>query len=83
MADVLNLKSHHPKCQSHWNTCKLPQFRRPISVFLLYETYSVAYQNKALNVLVQKQDSYGYDDQKDFELRPLAWKNINTDQTGL
>ena len=40
--------------------------------FLLYETYSVAYQNKALNVLVQKQDSYGYDDQTDFELRPLA-----------
>ena len=25
--------SHHPKCLSHWNTCKLPQFRRPISPF--------------------------------------------------
>ena len=40
--------------------------------FLLYETYSVAYQNKALNVLVQKQDRYRYDDQTDFELRSLA-----------
>ena len=40
--------------------------------FLLYETYSVAYQNKALNILVQKQDRYGYDDQTDFVLRSLA-----------
>ena len=26
---------------------------------------------------------YGYADQTDFELRPLAWKNIITAQTGL
>ena len=25
--------SHHPRCQSYWNTCKLPQFRKPISLF--------------------------------------------------
>ena len=49
-----------------------------IHYFLLYEPYSVAYQDKALNVLVQKQDRYGYADQTDFELCPLAWKNINT-----
>ena len=22
---------HHPKCQSHWNTCKMPQFHGPTS----------------------------------------------------
>ena len=40
--------------------------------FLLYETYSVVYQDTALHVLVQKQDRYGYVDQTDFGLRPLA-----------
>ena len=42
---------------------------------LLYEPYSVAYQDKAWPVLVKQQDSsYGYADPTDFELRPLAWK---------
>ena len=46
--------------------------------FLLYEPCSVAYQNKALNFLVQKQHPCGHGDQPDFELRPPSVKKIST-----
>ena len=38
--------SHHPKCQSRWNTCKLPLFRSLISQFFVRWTY----QDKAWDV---------------------------------
>ena len=70
---VSSQSSHHPQevllaqfsLYVHKGGLKpdLFHFHRSISLYLLYKPYSVAYQYKVFNVLVQNQHRYGYADQ--------------------
>ena len=42
-----------PQCQSHWNTCKMPQFHGRFYVFLPSPLSSAAYHNEAWTVHFQ------------------------------
>ena len=57
---ISDIWSHHPKCQSHWNTCKMPQFNSTgrFYFFLPFPpppSSSAAYHNESWTVHFQKQ----------------------------
>ena len=61
------------------NACELPEFHMPLPS----QPCSAAYHDKAWAVFFQKQVRYGFATLTDFELHPLACKNVTTVQIRL